>query len=866
MLKPFYEDTADPSRGQIKRQGLKPKAAGKRVAEAILNDRVITASRKRHQEHLVKWQGYMEEENTWERAADLLAYNDKIEAYHMQKLTRASTALVGENVTGCPLHPLSTAPLRPYSTAPMRPSSTAPVRPTAVPVHLVEHLTKPSCVPFDLQTMGSIKLLGGGRVGRRPGGMRVRGDNRCGATDEGGHGVGKAMSSDGEGGGGQFLQGFEFHQGIRIETTEDDNEEVLGVMGMRRLKLCTSIAAFISCVTLNIFQERQKEKKRKKERDGETREGKDKGKKDKDKKERSKEKHRDKKERKEKQKDKRDKRKDKEKKGTSNDSRTAGPAECSNGSKMGSSCIQGNESDGGKLLLQTHKRLKDDAGANENCKVQKITLTGQTIAELPGKSNTGNLAEENEKFKDQGEDGNVHATVVENGSLKNFIGSDQRKIRVAGLVDKCVEKRMEEKEKKKHKNRDGRGDGHKDRDGEKKSKSKDKKRKKEKENMEKKKEEPCKEQVKPRESSSNVVDSNNAGIPYSSKIYSNGYNLKGNPGKRKGPDGNGFLHEEEIPPKKLLKAISSSHQIVENGRKLESCKITNQFAPHLGLIVNTHKVNNKNSSCPDKEKKLERCSAAVQFASEWQGTGTNHKVNSKVASSKSVQENRNIEPCETVTQLVSGRQGVAGDLEVEKEEHSINGWKEAQKPNVCSSGLLSAHVEVKETLIPGKHGLVGNHEVVKENVVLGRQGVVGNHEVEKMEHRINSLGRQGGVGDHELEKKERSINGLKAAQDPNICSSRPSSAPQVKEKIKASKRPPHPDSKYLSEILTVPKVEWSDSYDQEWLFASNDVQVKKPRLCSSQVDEAKVVWAEALRIEFADVTALPYHIQQRQLL
>ncbi|KAK2997463.1 hypothetical protein RJ639_025157 [Escallonia herrerae] len=57
MLKPFHEDTADPSRGQIKRQGLKPKAAGKRVAEAILNDRVITASRKRHQEYLVKWQG-----------------------------------------------------------------------------------------------------------------------------------------------------------------------------------------------------------------------------------------------------------------------------------------------------------------------------------------------------------------------------------------------------------------------------------------------------------------------------------------------------------------------------------------------------------------------------------------------------------------------------------------------------------------------------------------------------------------------------------------------------------------------------------------------------------------------------------------
>ncbi|KAK2997160.1 hypothetical protein RJ639_025691 [Escallonia herrerae] len=126
MLKPFYEDTADPSRGQIKRQGLKPKAAGKRVAEAILNDRVIIASRKRHQEYLVKWQGQMDEENTWERAADLSAYADKIEAYHMQKLTRASTALVGENVTGCPLHPPSTAPPRPSSSAPPRPSNRHP--------------------------------------------------------------------------------------------------------------------------------------------------------------------------------------------------------------------------------------------------------------------------------------------------------------------------------------------------------------------------------------------------------------------------------------------------------------------------------------------------------------------------------------------------------------------------------------------------------------------------------------------------------------------------------------------------------------------------------------------------------------------
>ncbi|KAK3017137.1 hypothetical protein RJ639_006139 [Escallonia herrerae] len=103
MLKPFYEDTADPSRCQIKRQGLKPKAAGKRVAEAILNDRVIIASRKRHQEYLVKWQGHMDEENTWERATDLSAYADKIEAH--AEVDEGVNSSSGGECHGLPLAP-----------------------------------------------------------------------------------------------------------------------------------------------------------------------------------------------------------------------------------------------------------------------------------------------------------------------------------------------------------------------------------------------------------------------------------------------------------------------------------------------------------------------------------------------------------------------------------------------------------------------------------------------------------------------------------------------------------------------------------------------------------------------------------------
>ncbi|KAK3008924.1 hypothetical protein RJ639_014706 [Escallonia herrerae] len=110
QLRHVFHTKPTPPGAKSRDKDSNPKVAGKRVAEAILNDRVITASRKRHQEYLVKWQVYMKEENTWERAADLSAYTDKIEAYQMQKLMRASTALVGENVTAAPCTSLASRP------------------------------------------------------------------------------------------------------------------------------------------------------------------------------------------------------------------------------------------------------------------------------------------------------------------------------------------------------------------------------------------------------------------------------------------------------------------------------------------------------------------------------------------------------------------------------------------------------------------------------------------------------------------------------------------------------------------------------------------------------------------------------------
>ncbi|KDP45290.1 hypothetical protein JCGZ_15155 [Jatropha curcas] len=146
--------------------------------------------------------------------------------------------------------------------------------------------------------------------------------------------------------------------------------------------------------------------------------------------------------------------------------------------------------------------------------------------------------------------------------------------------------------------------------------------------------------------------------------------------------------------------------------------------------------------------------------------------------------------------------------------------------------------------------------------------------------------KQGISGHHKADGKEQKINGLIATkQPPNICSTKPSSTGiQAKEKGEISSKSqanenggtsskphanengvasskPHPDTKYLSQILSIPEMEeWSDASDQEWLFSSNSLQRKKPRISSPGVDGIPQVWAEALRLDSADISALPYVI------
>ncbi|KAM1049800.1 hypothetical protein ACFX1X_031966 [Malus domestica] len=106
------------------------------------------------------------------------------------------------------------------------------------------------------------------------------------------------------------------------------------------------------------------------------------------------------------------------------------------------------------------------------------------------------------------------------------------------------------------------------------------------------------------------------------------------------------------------------------------------------------------------------------------------------------------------------------------------------------------------------------------------------------------------------------INGIVEAPSSAVSTAKPTStATQVVPVAEACMRPPYPDSRYLSHVYLVPKLdEVPDHDDQDWLFGCSDAQSKKPKVESSGFEETPEGWSEVLRIESADVHALPYVI------
>ncbi|KAJ0253923.1 Myb-like protein X [Hirschfeldia incana] len=114
------------------------------------------------------------------------------------------------------------------------------------------------------------------------------------------------------------------------------------------------------------------------------------------------------------------------------------------------------------------------------------------------------------------------------------------------------------------------------------------------------------------------------------------------------------------------------------------------------------------------------------------------------------------------------------------------------------------------------------------------------------------------------EVQEVKVNGFAVSgEKEKVCSLSPLTAAMrvnAKENGEASAKPPHPDLKYLDQILSVPKRElfMDVDNDEEWLYVPLGVKLKKARTYSPDSGESFQVWNQAFKIESADVFALPY--------
>lgn len=114
-----------------------------------------------------------------------------------------------------------------------------------------------------------------------------------------------------------------------------------------------------------------------------------------------------------------------------------------------------------------------------------------------------------------------------------------------------------------------------------------------------------------------------------------------------------------------------------------------------------------------------------------------------------------------------------------------------------------------------------------------------------------------------VDNKEGKINGIIQVQPSTISSNKNSTVIVPADRVaEAPSKLPHPDSKYLSQLYSVPQMDvWPDVDNQEWLFGSTCSLERKPTLEFSEDRETRRhVWAEALHLEPADIFALPYVI------
>ncbi|XP_050205420.1 uncharacterized protein LOC126655333 [Mercurialis annua] len=583
-------------------------------------------------------------------------------------------------------------------------------------------------------------------------------------------------------------------------------------------------------------KEKHKEKKHGKDKkDNEKREGKEKRDKD-----RSKDKHREKKDRKEKHKDK-DRDKDKDKNHSSEEKKFEGQSGYYNGEKCGSVNLQNRETGDSVHVEELARRIRNEDRASGSQMFPKVVATDKRRVDVremvvEGDQRKGLVLERDQRKgevrgmlveRDQGK-GEVRGMVVEReqekGDVRGMVMErDQGKWEVRGMVvERSINNHFQEKEKA---------------------------------------------------SSKNLVAAE--------RIVSNHSQEKDSlKNKTTLVVGRSFSNFEEH------RKVNGQRNHV-NATGLEKPFGQNSFGMDQERVEGIVKLVEKK----DAEKQME--GKVKNGQKEYDSKGDKHKTKDREKSRKSKHKDRSKEEKKEKTKEIKEP---SKEQPILKENSSK--LKESRKDPLDFRNNISPGALKLSSVSPAAEAILGKRKEPERNGHLldaeirpskfprpasSSPLVVENgKKLEMCQTAVRFVSEKQGLGNsHGVDIKEQKINGfikpqqkinglITAGQKINgliaersHISSTKSSAVGVPagENGEAVPKPPHPDMKYLSRILSIPKMEEClDVDDQEWLLSCNHPRSTIPSRGSPGIDGAQQVWAETLRIESADISALPYVI------
>ncbi|KAL8500960.1 hypothetical protein ACS0TY_020518 [Phlomoides rotata] len=609
---------------------------------------------------------------------------------------------------------------------------------------------------------------------------------------------------------------------------------------------------------------KEKEKKRKKH-------------KDKDKKERSKRKENERSEGDHKEKKKRKREKDIDEKDRNKDNQISSEGkknvlENQNGGELVTDSKPTDAIQDQATFPELGKRTIKDGGAPDNQMVQKITLAEKTNVNKtePSKMANGQSLNFDARRLGNGHVGNSNGgnrIKIEGGSCKvdkvekrKDANGRNRYGTVFGEGDDCKNEDMKAKEMNGYRNIVDEGNGCKNEDQNKNTRALDK---------EEKMKQVRKEKIKQGSSDFNfLLDPKRDGLRRVTKHK----------------ELNGFSHG--VRPNNTSRPALSCR--VEKGAAITTNQKGNHEISSPQSVINNHGISNgltsshlihikkKMEPCPPPPNTIAKVSPIVNNSSTDEKIPSTLLANGRTIHKADIKELRMNGSAEggKQTLLENGRTIHKTDIK----ELRMNGSVEGGKQTLLENGRTNHKTDIKElrmngSVEGGRQTLLENGRTIHKtdtkelrmnNLEGGKQTLLENgrtiHKTDIKELRMNDSvegGKQAllenGRTIHKTDIKELRMNGS-VEGGKHTTSSKPSSA-----SIKSKKpKPPHPDLKYLNEILSVPhEIELPQCDDEDWLFGCKD---KRSKLASSPNQCTKQVWAEAIQLESVGITALPYVI------